>query len=163
MRFPRRSAVSRDQRCPRTLRQATVLLGVFVVLASSPAAAHVALDQPNGGESLDAGAMTTIQWHIIIGHDTLNWDLWYSVSGPTGPWIEIALDIPAGVITTGAVHQYQWHIPAVDSSQVRIRVRRDNASMDYQDASDGDLAIVGGLFGDGFESSDTSGWTVTTP
>ncbi len=129
-------------------------------LAAGPASAHVALDSPNGGEQLAVGSTVTIHWHVVIGHTQLDWDLYYSTTGPDGPWIAIALDLPVGNGSTGAAHTYDWTVPDDPSNQVRVRVVQDNSGFDYEDVSDGDLAIVSEtLFVDGFESGNTTGWS----
>jgi len=50
--------------------------------------AHVKVIKPNGGEVLAAGSAYTLEWGVIIPHNTKNWDLWYSTTGENGPWIE---------------------------------------------------------------------------
>lgn len=149
-----------DVRAPASLVKvmALAMLGVAGI-----ANAHVQLDQPNGGEVLEAGTVSVIEWHILIGHATIDWDLWYSVTGPNGPWIEIAADLPPGDITAGAIHTLDWFVPAVESDQVRVRVRQDNSGNDYLDVSDGDLEITAVLFGDGFESGSVGAWSAATP
>ena len=112
------------------------------LLACSPASAHVNLRSPNGGETLTPGAVVTIQWEVGVRHDTLDWDLWYSTTGPDGPWIPIATDLPAGDINGGAQHSFDWTVPNTPSGQVRVRVRQDNSGRDYFDESDDDLAIA---------------------
>ena len=166
---PRAELSSSHRRCedrPAGWRKLT-LLPLALVLAA-PAAAHVLLDDPNGGEVLTAGDQVLIRWHVDIEHNLENWDLWYSTTGDSGPWISIATDLPPGDPTAGAPHSHLWTVPVEDSSQVRVRVRQDNFGMDYYDVSDADLTIDPGatpglLFADGFESGDTSAWTVTVP
>ena len=120
----------------------TVAVGIaMLLLSSTPAQAHVALDEPNGGEVLEVGTMFTIEWHVVIQHDTINWDLWYSITGADGPWIPIAMDLPPGDITGGAMHAYDWTVPDDPSDEVRVRVRQDNGSVDYEDISDANLTI----------------------
>lgn len=147
----------------RSFTAPVLAAAVVVVCATAAVDAHVALDQPNGGETLDSGVTAVIEWHIVIGHATMDWDLWYSVTGPAGPWLVIAADLPPGDITTGAVHTYQWVVPVADSDQVRVRVRQDNVGPDYEDISDGDLVIRPGLFEDGFESGDVGAWSLVVP
>ena len=114
-----------------------VFLMVLVVLAAVPSSAHVQLDVPNGGETLDPGSVLTILWHDTVNHGPANYDLWYSTTGESGPWIEIVSDItPAG-------SNYGWLVPDTPSAQVRVRVRQDNDGQDYEDVSDADLAISG--------------------
>ncbi len=121
-------------------RSAVVFVGALC-LASVQARGHVILDAPNGGEVLEAGSVFTIEWHIHIVHNQLNWDLWYSTTGAAGPWVSIAQDLPPGSTAEGSVHTYDWTVPDDPSSQVRIRVRMDNSGTDYEDISNGDLTI----------------------
>lgn len=130
------------------------LLVAFLGLTVHTASAHVALDQPNGGETLEVGSVYTITWHVLIQHDTQNWDLWYSTTGSGGPWIAIATDLPAGDISAGSVHTYDWVVPDDVTDQARVRVRQDNGvAPDYEDISQSDFSIVPGcpedLDGDG--------------
>lgn len=103
---------------------------------TAPCSAHVALVAPNGGEMLPVGSTFTIQWQILVAHNTLNWDLEYSITGASGPWLPIAMNLPAGLTS------YQWIVPNTLSNQVRVRVTQDNAGNDYRDTSDTNLAIV---------------------
>lgn len=114
---------------------------LFVVLSSGVVYAHVEVDSPNGGESLEAGSVVQVMWHDTVEHGPATYDLWYSLSGPEGPWI---------TIDTGIARQqpsnttYSWVVPDISSSAVRIQVMQDNAEgQDYLDISDADLAIVG--------------------
>ena len=100
---------------------------------------------------------------LFVDNCILNWDLWYSVTGPGGPWIEIAADLPPGDISAGSIHTYDWTVPGLESNQVRVRVRQDNDGTDYEDVSDGDLTITEGIFTDGFESGFTDEWSATVP
>ena len=133
---------------------------VLILAVAEIAAAHVILDHPNGGEVLAGGSSAVVEWR---SHATNDWDLWYSVTGPGGPWIEIVADLPPGDITTGAIHTYDWTVPALDSDQVRVRVRQDNIGTDYEDFSDGDLMITAVLFANGFESGNADAWLVVAP
>lgn len=97
---------------------------------------HTSLISPNGGESLTAGDLFTIEWIVDIPHNLQDWDLWYSVSSAEGPWIDIATDIPAGNPDKGSQHFFSWTVPSVDADQAWARVRMDNAGDDYYDVSD---------------------------
>lgn len=130
-----------------------LVLGISVLVVA-PVQAHVQLDTPNGGEQLEVGSVYTVQWHILISHSLLNWDLAYSVTGPNGPWIVIASNLPAGSGAVGSVHTYDWTIPDNVSDEVRVRVIMDNSGTDYSDISNGNLSIVpepvnGDIDGDG--------------
>ncbi len=118
---------------------------LLALVAASPAAAHVELDSPNGGEALEVGSVYTIGWHDTITHGPANYDLWYSETGADGPWIEIAMDLfPDEPMSS---YSYEWTVPDTPSGQVRVRVRQDNSDTDYEDISDGDLAITGSTGG----------------
>jgi len=136
-----------------------LILILVVLAAAGVASAHVMLDYPNGGEMIEVGTIAEIEWHVVIQHGTIGWDLWYSINGPGGPWIEIVTGLPPGDIFAGAIHVYDWTVPNSESDQVRVRVRQDNGGNNYEDISDSDLVITVVLFKDGFESGDTGGWS----
>jgi len=120
-----------------------VLATALVSLAVSPASAHVALDSPNGGEIFYEGETVIIEWHVVIQHDLVNWDLWYSTTGSGGPWTDLAIDLPAGNGSPGSVHTYDWTIPVeAVSDEVWVRVRMDNNGTDYYDVSDGSFSVL---------------------
>ena len=109
---------------------------LFLTLFTGRAHAHVALDFPNGGEVLEVGSVAQIVWHDVVTHGSADYDLWYSNTGPEGPWIVIDSNLPSS-------GSYDWVVPDTPSNQVRVRVQQDNSGMDYLDISDSDLAIVG--------------------
>ncbi len=117
---------------------AVILLLTFL---SPMLQAHVQLLAPNGGEVLDVGSTYTIQWQVLIQHSTQNWDLSYSTTGPNGPWLPIADNLPTGDPTAGSIHTYDWTIPETISDQVRVRVIQDNGGLNYLDKSNNDLSI----------------------
>jgi PKD repeat protein len=119
---------------PRSVVGMTVFVVLLLVLSTGPAFAHVGLDDPNGGETLVVGSSYRIVWHDVVYHGPADFDLWYSTTGPDGPWIEIIMDVEDYV--------YDWTVPDAPSDQVRVRVRQDNVGIDYLDWSDSDLAIV---------------------
>lgn len=90
--------------------------------------AHVALDYPQGGETFTAGDTVTVQWHTVIPHTTLNWDLFFSSNGGT-TWDTIQIDIPPSELS------YQWEIPTISTMQGRVLVVMDNDGTDYQHSS----------------------------
>ena len=122
---------------------ARLALSLGSLLASAGlAAGHVRLISPNGGEVLVAGTTVTITWTIQIQHSLLNWDLWYSETGPRGPWIPIVMDLSPGSGAVGSVHEYKWVVPATVTDQGRIRVRMDNAGTNYEDVSDSNFLMT---------------------
>lgn len=90
--------------------------------------AHVALDNPVGGETFTVGQTVTIQWHIMIPHNTLNWDLLFSSDGGV-TWTYIYQDLPVGNTS------FQWTVPSTLTTQGRVSVIQDNSAQDYQDES----------------------------
>jgi len=111
-------------------------VALFLTLLTGQVHAHVALDLPNGGEELEVGSVTPILWHDVVSHGSATYDLWYSTTGPTGPWIVI----DSGLSPSGS---YDWVVPNTPSDQVRVRVQQNNSGEDdYVDFSDSDLAIV---------------------
>jgi len=125
---------------------------------TSAAYAHVGLDSPNGGEAIAGGFTFPIDWSIPAGHDTLDWDLWYSTTSNSGPWIVIASNLPKGNIATGATHSFDWQVPNSDLSAVWIRVQQDNTGEDYDAISSASFAInaaePGDFTGNGFANGD---------
>ncbi|MBK8831175.1 MAG: T9SS type A sorting domain-containing protein [Saprospiraceae bacterium] len=90
--------------------------------------AHVELDNPLGGETFTVGQTVTIQWHIAIPHNTLNWDVLFSTDGGA-TWSFIQMDLPVGSLS------YSWVVPDIITSQARVSVIQDNSGQDYQDES----------------------------
>ena len=115
---------------------------------AGPAYGHVRLIVPNGGEELEVGTVFTIEWTILIQHNQLNWDLWYSTTSSTGPWTQIVMNLPPGSFNVGSVHTYDWTIPDDPDDSVWVRVRMDNAGTDYYDVSNGGFRIQEPLLGD---------------
>jgi hypothetical protein len=130
----------------RRLMVSTVVAVILVlVLSAAPAAAHVVLDTPNGGETLEPGSVFMIEWHDAITHGPANYDLWYSTTGPDGPWVGIVSDITPG--SQMPDYTYEWTVPDTPSNQVRVMVRQDNEGADYEDISDADFTISGSAGG----------------
>lgn len=135
-----------NPRCLTRVRFA--LIGVVVWGAAGQAHGHVRVIAPNGGEKLDVGSVYTITWKIVIKHDLLNWDLWYSTTGPNGQWMVIVANLPPGDREVGSVHTYKWTVPDTVSNRVRVRIRMDNRGQDYEDVSNANFAIQRPIPGD---------------
>src|SRR5262245_11360307 len=135
---------------PRNLSLLFAMCILYVATAS--ALAHVNLDSPNGGESLTGGTNFQIEWRPQVGmHDTLNFDLWYSVTSNAGPWTAIALDLPPVNLAVGSLHTHSWLVPNINDASAWIRVRQENnVDTDYEDVSDSAFSIAAavGLPGD---------------
>jgi len=136
-------------------------LATVLVLGAGVAGAHTSLDLPDGGEVFTTGDEVLIRWHISIGHDLQNWDLWYAsdASGlhtlcvdQEGPaWIPIVMDIPPTCtdggggcgVPGGCTMEYLWTVPeGIDSDPMKIRVRLDHSGADYYDVSNEPFTIT---------------------
>ena len=118
-----------------------VVFVATVALFAVPVRGHVQLLAPNGGERMEVCSQFTVSWKILIFHNQLNWDLWYSTTGATGPWTSIVQNLPPGSPAVGSIHTYNWTVPAVLDSSVWVRVRMDNAGTDYYDVSNQPFSI----------------------
>jgi hypothetical protein len=128
---------------PRSLPCGTpAVIAAAVGLAVSPARAHVILDDPSGFEELQVGSVYTITWHIFIAHELIDWDLSYSTTSNTGPWITIAENLPPGDPSADSVHTYDWTVPDAVAQFAWVRVRMDNVGTDYYDWNDLPFSIV---------------------
>lgn len=108
---------------------------LFVALITIHSEAHVSLLSPNGGENYNSGETVTIEWQVIIPHNSLNWDLYFSGDGGN-TWDIIQIDIP---ITTLSL---DWIVPETQTNQARIKIVQDNVDSDYDGISD-DFTISG--------------------
>ncbi len=124
----------------------SIAIGVFVAitLLSPRVSAHVNLLSPNGGEQVTGGENLGIVWQVAVAHEMESWDLWYSVSGEAGPWIELAT-VPPGDTAFEAVHTYYWLIPNdMESGQMRVKVRQNTTYGNlWTDSSSADFSISG--------------------
>ena len=90
--------------------------------------AHVNLTSPQGGEVFQPGQTVNIQWEIVIQHNTLNWDVYFSGDGGS-TWEIIRADLDASLLN------YQWTVPQINTTQGRIKIVQDNVEFDYEDIS----------------------------
>ena len=127
---------------------ASALVAGILLAAVGSAYGDVRLIAPNGGERLDVGSIFTIKWTIVTRRNQDDWDLWYSTTGRSGPWISIVQNLPAGDPSVGSVHTYDWVIPNAVSDRVRVRVRMCRYGTDYYDLSDGNFRIQESVPGD---------------
>ena len=128
----------------RTVCCAAVLTSFYHGVAD----AHVMLDSPVGGEQLDGGFVFPIEWHPTVQHNTLNWDLWYSTSSSSGPWVPIVVDLPVSSPVAGTPYLYNWYVDNLDADNAWVRVRQDNTGDDYYDVSQTSFQIEAVLPGD---------------
>jgi hypothetical protein len=121
-----------------TVRQRAFLLFMGMVV-SIQLQAHVELNSPLGGETYHPGETVTITWTEIVKHNSLNWDLFYSIDGGVS-WIILKEDVPL------EARSYQWFIPDIPTTKARIKVIQDNEGGDYERASQNfTIATVTGI------------------
>ena len=102
---------------------------VMVLLLSSKANAHVALNFPAGGEVFVVGDTLTIEWTLVVPHPQNNWDLFFSPDGGiTWEKIKLDIDIPE--------RSYQWVVPQLTIDEGRIRIYMDNVGEGYTGTSE---------------------------
>ncbi len=128
----------------RRLFRSSRLVGLAVVLGlfASPAQGHIQVLSPNGGEDMEVCSQFTITWKILIFHNQLNWDLWYSTNSNVGAWTSIVQNLPPGSSAVGSIHTYNWTVPADIDGSVWVRVRMDNAGTDYYDVNNAPFSIT---------------------
>ena len=105
-----------------------IVLLLIGILATYQLNAHVELVYPQGGETFSQGEKVTIEWQIIVQHNTRNWDLYFSDDGGS-TWDPIQLDMSVGILS------YQWLVPNMSTTQGRIKIVQDNSESDYDDTS----------------------------
>jgi hypothetical protein len=121
-----------------SVRQRAFILFIGIVL-SIQLKAHVELNFPEGGETFHTGDIITITWTETIAHNTLNWDLFYSIDGGL-TWNILKEDLAV------EARSYQWFIPDVHTTKARIRVVQDNEGGGYEKASQNfTIAAVTGI------------------
>lgn len=124
-----------------TRHVAALMAAVVLVLVSNRAYSHTQLFSPNGGEELHFSDQFSVLWEVSISHELENWDLWYSIDSPDGPWIDIAMNIVAGDPSAGSIHAFNWVVPELNAPHAWVRVRMDNVGADYFDVSDAAFSI----------------------
>jgi len=93
------------------------------------ALAHVELDYPQGGETFSPGEVVKVKWHVIIEHDPIDWDLYFSSDG--GETWELLSSMPVMQL------EYDWTVPEEYTEAGRIKIVQDNDTQDdYDDISD---------------------------
>jgi len=87
------------------------------------------------GAPLFVGDAVTVSWRVLVQQPTENWDL-YFFSTQSGAWVPIALDLPPGDVTAGAIHSFSWTIPlSAVSTSALVSVTQDNTGTDFTDIS----------------------------
>ena len=89
---------------------------------------HVDLINPLGGETLHPGDEVNVEWVETQSHNTLNWDLLFSMDGGLS-WDTVKTDIPF------ESRSYLWTVPATTTVQGQIRIVQDNVNDDYNGTS----------------------------
>lgn len=105
-----------------------IFIGFILVMISTGAYAHVGLDYPQDGQTFAPGTKITIQWTELINHNTLDYDLYFSLDGGQN-WILIKDNYP---VHDEAKYSYDWEIPDVPAPKAQIKVIQENPSGNYQ-------------------------------
>ena len=105
-------------------------LVIFLGTLFSNAFAHVLLETKLTDSIYEPGDMISLSWSVVIEHDPVDWDLYYSTDGGES-WEVIEEGIRLEILT------YEWTAPDVESSRVMVQIVQDNEVMgDYSDYSD---------------------------
>ena len=108
----------------------------FLFIFAGKAISHVALDYPVGGETFQAGAVVTVQWHEVIAHGAGDYDLYFSPDNGT-TWDPVSMNLPQSQLN------YDWTVPNISTATAIIRIIQDNQTgIDYTDES-GPFTITG--------------------
>lgn len=105
-----------------------VLLSILIF--TLPCIAHVGLKTRFSGETFHPGDQLVIEWEVLVEHDPVDWDLYFSMDGGSS-WEAIEEGLPLYQLT------YSWVAPDIESKKMLIRIVQDNKiSEDYADLSD---------------------------
>lgn len=97
-----------------------LFIGRFTIVS-----AHVGITNPSSSVELKAGDIFTIEWEVIIEHNTKNWDILFS-SDDGKNWETIQLDIPVDT------KSYNWMVPNRALSKAKIKIIQDNEGTNYE-------------------------------
>jgi len=103
--------------------------------------AHVELATPEGGETYYSGALVDVSWAETQAHNTLNWDLLYTLDSGSS-WDTLEADIPL------EARSYEWKVPVTATVNAKIRIVQDNVGDDYQGTSANFTILVATGLGD---------------
>ncbi len=119
-----------------------VMVGVCALFAHS-AGGEVRLLDPIGGEILRYGNVFRIEWAVLQYQPVKDWDLYYSITGPEGEWLDLALDLyPGDVSSAGCTLWYDWTIPDRHTTQASVKIVRDGLGGTWEDISEVDFTIL---------------------
>ena len=123
---------------------ALITLSATVLILFSPVSlhAHLLIESPDKGDKVEAGTIIPIEFRVAIPHGIRWWEIWYSVHGILGPWIQID-SLPPGDTTFWALHVYDWVAPDSVSDSVRIRILQRNYNyFDHYELNSGNFSIT---------------------
>jgi len=89
---------------------------------------HVDLATPEGGETFHPGEVVYVSWVEVQAHNTLNWDLLFSMDGGSS-WDTVKSDIPVEALS------YDWTVPATTTANGKIKIIQDNENANYEGTS----------------------------
>ena len=107
-----------------------VFIGMLFLFSSVPVDAHVTLRTKLKDSIYNPGDQVNIEWEVLVEHDPIDWDLFYSFDGGKS-WEPIEEGIPLDQL------KYTWIAPDLDSDSMLIRIVQDNeVTEDYDEVSD---------------------------
>jgi hypothetical protein len=130
--------------------------GNFTIAASAPLV--VTVISPNGGESMQAGTLRTINWAASGGTGTITISIDFSSNGGAS-----FSSVATGIANSGS---HSWSVPNTPTTQGRIRVTAADAQTQANDTSDANFTITAAPTGNVVSlgsASGESGTTVTVP
>lgn len=111
----------------RNLKFNSIIIS-YIFFSFNTLSAHVGLDYPKGGETFSVGDTVNVQWHNIVLHNPVDWDLYFSSDGGN-VWTSLQLDIPKDQF------EYQWIIPNILTQEAQIKIVQDNVGANYEGSS----------------------------
>ena len=121
---------------------------------STPLALDIRPVFPWGHEVLRPGSARNIGWiSAVYGNQESFVQLEYSVTGPEGPWIPIAAELPDN-------GSYQWIVPQENSDNCYIRYSMYAGQSNAQGMTTAPFTITDGSIGISDETDKISGWRI---
>ncbi len=140
----------------------TDIAGLMGISQQFSIVGQIQVTSPNGGETLDVGQATSIEWNSVGSVRLVKIDL-SKDGGATWPIVlVISPMLPAGVSGTGVANlSMPWTVPDEITHQARVRVSdNDPAHPPVSDASDGDFTIRSAFTINDPPASTGNGWGV---
>lgn len=108
-----------------------IIFSFIVIWASASwVNAHVVLEDRLTNASFEPGETINISWSILVEHDQIDWNLYFSQDGGS-TWEPIQEGLPIEQVS------YAWAAPDIESSKMLVQIIQHNdITEDYFDISD---------------------------